>query len=183
MSRVGKQPINIPEGVEVKIENQTVKVKGPKGELTQSIHPKVLISQKDKEIVVTIKNEKDKSQQALWGTFQRLIFNMVEGVTKGYEKKLELVGVGYKAVIQEKNLVLNVGFSHPVNFEIPEGIEMKVEKNTITIAGINKQSVGQVAAEIRAIRKPEPYKGKGIKYVDEIIRRKAGKAAKAVGAK
>lgn len=181
MSRIGKQPINIPENTEIKIEDQKIIVKGPKGELSQEIHPHVLIVQKDKILKIEVKNSKEKSQRALWGLFQRLISNMIKGVTQGYEKKLEISGIGYKAAIQDKNLVLNVGFSHQVNFVIPEGIEMKVEKNIITVAGINKQLVGQTSARIRAIRKPEPYKGKGIRYAGEAIRRKVGKAAKAVG--
>ena len=181
MSKIGKQPVVIPEGVTVEIKDNLVKITGPKGELSQKIHPLVLISQKEKEILVNVKDEEDKSQRAFWGLFQKLISNMVKGVIEGYEKKLEIIGVGYKAGIQDKNLVLNVGFSHPVNFAVPEGIKIRVEKNIITISGIDKQLIGQVAAEIRSIRKPEPYKGKGIKYVDEVVRRKAGKAAKAVG--
>jgi large subunit ribosomal protein L6 len=181
MSRIGKQPIDIPEGVEVKIDDQKITIKGPKGELSQEIHPQVLVTQKDKIIKIEVKDPEEKSQRALWGLFQRLISNMIEGVTKGYEKKLEIIGVGYKAALQDKNLILNVGYSHPVNFAIPQGIEVKVEKNIISVAGIDKQQVGQVAAQIRSIRKPEPYKGKGIKYVDEVVQRKAGKAAKAVG--
>jgi large subunit ribosomal protein L6 len=125
-----------------------------------------------------VKNPEDKDDRSLWGLFRVLINNMVEGVVKGFEKKLEINGVGYKAAVTGRKLILNVGFTHPVEFVIPDQIEIKVEKNLVTIAGVDKQKVGQVAAEIRAIRKPEPYKGKGIKYLEEIIRRKAGKSAK-----
>ncbi|MBI4653112.1 50S ribosomal protein L6 [Candidatus Kuenenbacteria bacterium] len=181
MSRVGKQPINIPEGVNVKIENQNIIIKGIKGELNQKIHPSVKIEQKDKELFVSVQKPKDKKQRALWGLFQRLISNMIEGVTKEFEKKLEINGLGYKAEVSGDKLILNVGFSHQVNFNIPKSINIKIEKNIITISGIDKQLVGETAAKIRKIKKPEPYKGKGIKYLDEVIKRKAGKAAKATG--
>lgn len=182
MSRIGKNPVEIPQGVEVRLEKNKIIVKGPKGELTQEIHPKVSIEKKDNQIIVSIKNPVDKQERSLWGTFRKLISNMVEGVTEGFGKELDVVGIGYKVALSGKKLTLNVGFSHPVDYELPEGIEAKVDKNKITIIGADKQKVGQVASEIRKIRKPEPYKGKGIKYTDEIIRKKAGKAAKAVGA-
>ena len=134
-------------------------------------------------LAVTVKDENDKKDRALWGLFSRLVANLVTGVTKGYEKSLEFVGVGYKIAMNGKTVKMDVGFSHEVDFPLPAGIEGKVEKNTLTLSGIDKQLVGEVAARIRRIRKPEPYKGKGIKYVDEVIRRKAGKAAKATGAK
>lgn len=187
MSRIGKKPILIPEKVDVKIDNDFVIVKGPKGELKQKLIPEIKLNFSDnkKELNVDIKNKDVKKEKALWGTFRQLINNMIIGVTEGFEKKLEINGVGYKAVITGKTgsasggeLVLNVGFSHPVNFKIPENIDIAVEKNLITISGIDKQLVGETAAQIRKIKKPEPYKGKGIKYVDEIIRRKAGKQAK-----
>ncbi|PKL72353.1 50S ribosomal protein L6 [Candidatus Kuenenbacteria bacterium HGW-Kuenenbacteria-1] len=181
MSRVGKQPINISEGVDVKIENQNILIKGSKGELIQKIHPNVKIEQKDKELLINVQKPNNKKQRALWGLFQRLISNMVEGVTKGFEKKLEINGLGYKAEVVGDKLVLNVGFSHQVNFDISKNINIKVEKNVITISGFDKQLVGETAAQIRRIKKPEPYKGKGIKYVDEVVRRKAGKAAKTAG--
>jgi len=177
MSRVGKQPIILPENVEAKLEDDFVIIKGPKGELKQKIHPRVKVTKKDNKLRVGVENEKTKKQRALWGLFQRLIANMVEGVVSGYEKKLELIGIGYRAEVKDKKLILNVGFSHPVEFDIPDEIEMKVEKNIITVSGIDKQLVGETAANIRRIRKPEPYKGKGIKYIDEIIKRKTGKKA------
>jgi large subunit ribosomal protein L6 len=176
MSRIGKQPIQIPEGVEVKINDQNIVVKGPKGELTRIIRPELKVELKGKEIWVT-PVKKTKNTSALWGLTRVLIFNMIEGVTKGFEKKLEIEGVGYRASVQGNKLVLNLGFSHPVEIEPPKGIEIKADKNIITVAGIDKQLVGQVAANIRAKRKPEPYKGKGIRYMGEVIRRKAGKKA------
>jgi large subunit ribosomal protein L6 len=177
MSRIGKNPIKIPEGVEVKIEGRELTVKGPKGELKQKIHPLVSIEEKDKKIVVNVKQPDNKRQRAFWGLFASLINNMIEGVTKGYEKKLEVNGVGYRVELKDDTLILNVGYSHPIEYKLPQGITATVDKNLITISGIDKQQVGEVAAQIRKIRKPEPYKGKGIKYEDEIIIRKVGKAA------
>lgn len=181
MSRIGKEPVEIPQGVEVKLEENKIRVKGLKGELIQEIHPKINIELKDNQVIASIKNHIDKEEKSLWGTTRKLIANMVDGVTEGFEKQLEVVGVGYKVALAGKKLTLNVGFSHPVDYELPEGIDANVDKNVITITGTDKQKVGQVSSEIRKIRKPEPYKGKGIKYIDEIIRKKAGKAAKAVG--
>jgi large subunit ribosomal protein L6 len=181
MSRVGKKPIDIPAGVEVKVSGRQVNVKGTKGELKLTIHPKILIEQSDQAIIVKVNNPEDKVEQSIWGTFRKLIANMVEGVSKGFEKKLEVSGVGYKASASGNKLTLNVGFSHPVDFTLPDGISVAVEKNVITLSGIDKQLLGEVAAQIRKIRKPEPYKGKGIKYVDEQIIRKVGKAAKTAG--
>jgi len=181
MSRIGKLPISIPEGVQVKIENDLIFVKGPKGELTQKIHPNVKIEKKDNNIFVSVKNPNNRDDRSLWGLFRTLVSNMADGVTKGFEKKLEIKGVGFRASVTGKNLILNVGFSHQVQFPIPEGIEIKVEKSTISVSGFDKQLVGATAADIRAIKKPEPYKGKGIKYIDEVIRRKAGKVVKAAG--
>lgn len=177
MSRIGKQPVVVPDGVEVKLNENILIVKGIKGELTQEIHPSVAIEQKDNEILVTVKKPDEKSQRALWGLFRKLIYNMVIGVSEGFTKQLEVNGVGFKAVIEGKVLNLQLGFSHPINYSFPEDIDIVVEKNLITITGPDKQKVGQAAAEIRAFKKPEPYKGKGIKYIDEIIRRKVGKAA------
>ncbi|NUM25026.1 MAG: 50S ribosomal protein L6 [Candidatus Buchananbacteria bacterium] len=177
MSRIGKQPITIPEGVEVKITNDLITVKGPKGQLTQTGNSLVKVEQKDNELLVTVNDPENKQQKSLWGLYQRLIANMVAGVTQGFSKKLEINGVGYKVALQGKHLNFQLGYSHPIDFPIPEGIEATVEKNVITISGSNKQLVGQTAADIRSLKKPEPYKGKGIKYSDEIIRRKAGKAA------
>ena len=180
MSRIGKQPIEIPEGIEVNIDDKNVvTVKGSKGELQEKIHSNVSIEKKDKEVIVSIEDISDKKQKSLWGLSRTLISNMIEGLIKGYEKKLEVNGVGYRVALSGKKLTLNVGYSNPVDFELPEGVNGAVEGNVITISGINKQAVGQAAARIRKIRKPEPYKGKGIKYIDEVIRRKAGKAAKA----
>lgn len=182
MSRIGKQTIEIPNGVELTLNGDLIMVKGPKGELTQRKHPLVNVAQKDNLVQVTVSHPEEKMDRSLWGLFQRLISNMVMGVTKGYEKKLEINGVGFKALLQGNKLLLKVGFSHEVNFNIPEGIKIVVENNLITVSGIDKQLVGETAAQIRAIKAPEPYQGKGIKYVEEIIRRKEGKAAKAVGA-
>ena len=177
MSRIGKKPIAIPNGVGVKIEGQAITIKGPKGELKAEVHPLVKVEQKDGEINVSVSNENNKTQKALWGLWGSLVNNMVIGVTEGYEKKLEVIGVGYKVDLRGKVLVLNVGFSHPVEYNLPDGIEVSIDKNTITITGIDKQLVGEVAAQIRKIRKPEPYKGKGIRYSDEVVRKKVGKAA------
>ena len=178
MSRIGKQPIIIPEKVEVKIDGNNISIKGPKGELTMIKSPNVDVTVKDNEIITSIAEGSPKLVRSLWGTTRSILDNLVVGVTEGYKKELEINGVGFKAAMQGKVLVLNVGFSHQVEYNIPETINASVEKNVITIEGIDKQQVGQVAAEIRAIKKPEPYKGKGIKYIDEVIRRKAGKVAK-----
>lgn len=178
MSRIGKKPIIIPSGVEVKINGQEVKISGTKGALGMTLHPKVTAIMQDNELAVKVAKPEDKSEKSLWGLSRSLLNNMVEGVVRGFVKQLEINGIGFKATVTGKGLLLNVGFSHPVEYEIPEGIEVKVEKNIISVTGIDKQAVGQVAAEIRAIKKPEPYKGKGIKYVEEVIRRKAGKAVK-----
>lgn len=183
MSRLAKKPIDIPESVKANLENEVLTVKGPKGELKQKIHSFVAIKIDKNNLTVEIEDKNDKDQKAMQGTFYRLICNMIKGVVEGFLKKLEINGVGYKTSVQNKILTLNVGFSHPVEFNIPDGIEIKTEKNVITVSGIDKQLVGEVAAKIRRIRKPEPYKGTGIKYSDEVIRIKAGKAAKAVGVK
>jgi len=178
MSRIGKKPILIPEKVDVKISNGLVVVSGPKGELKRNVHSLIKIEVKDKEIVLNIKNEDDKLEKSLWGTERQLINNMIVGVNEGFSKKLEINGVGYRAATSGKSLTLSVGYSHPVEFKIPEGIDVSVEKNLITVSGIDKQQVGEISAQIRKIRKPEPYKGKGIKYIDEVVIRKAGKQAK-----
>lgn len=179
MSRIGKKPIIIPKDVEVKIEDDEIAVRGPKGELRRTIFPEIKVeleelSGKEKKLVLGIK-KKTKNARAFWGLLRTLIFNMIEGVTKGFEKQLEIQGVGYRASLQGNILVLNIGFSHPVEIKAPEGIEFKVEKNIITVFGLDKQLVGQTAAKIRAQKKPEPYKGKGIRYLGEAVRRKAGK--------
>ena len=175
MSRIGKQPIPLAEKVEVTIKHGRVTVRGPKGELTRLIHPSIEVTQQEQDIVVRPKNSQGTS--ALWGLTRSLVFNMTKGVTEGFQKKLEIEGVGYKAQVQGETIVLSLGFSHPVEHAIPQGITINVEGNAIEVSGIDKALVGQVAANIRASKKPEPYKGKGIHYVGEHIRRKAGKKA------
>jgi large subunit ribosomal protein L6 len=183
MSRIGKREIILPAGTTATLSGQELKIKGPTGELVLLIHPNVQVNQKENILTLQVVNPNDRSQRALWGLFGSLIQNMVDGVNKGYEKKLEINGVGYKAQVSGNKLVLNLGYSHPVEFLLPAGITAAVEKNVITLNGIDKQAVGQVAANIRVLRKPEPYKGKGIKYAEEVLRKKVGKAAKAVGSK
>ncbi|PIZ95152.1 MAG: 50S ribosomal protein L6 [Candidatus Magasanikbacteria bacterium CG_4_10_14_0_2_um_filter_37_12] len=178
MSRVGKQTIEIPSGVTVELKNNMVVVKGPKGQLERVINSFVEIKIVDNQVTVDVKNKEDKKERSLWGTYAAHIKNMVMGVTEGFKKQLEINGVGYKVVMQGNDLKIDIGFSHPVLFKIPNELKASVEKNVITIEGPDKEMVGQISAEIRAIRKPEPYKGKGIKYMDEQIRRKAGKTAK-----
>ena len=177
MSRLGKLPIKLEAGTQVKIDAGFIIVKGPKGELKQANSDLVKIEIKPDEVLVSIADINNRKQKAFWGLYRSLIQNMVEGVTKGFQKQLEINGIGYKANVNGKKLVLNVGYSHQVDYNLPEGIEAKVEGKIITISGIDKQLVGETAAQIRKVRKPEPYKGKGIKYVDEIIRRKEGKSA------
>lgn len=178
MSRIGKLPIPIPDKVNVTIEGQAVTVKGPKGELSRELTPEVVIEQADNVISVTRRNESRVARQR-HGLSRTLVANMVEGVSKGFEKKLQIQGVGYRAQVQGRNLILNVGYSNPVTIEPPEGVQVAVESNTnVTVSGINKEVVGNTAARIRAVRPPEPYKGKGIRYADEYIRRKVGKAGK-----
>ena len=177
MSRIGKQPVPIPENVSVFLENSRLRVKGPLGELVQPIPPPLEVEIGEKEIKVKRKSEERKAK-ALHGLIRSLIFNMVKGVSDGWSRELEIVGVGYKARMEGEKLVLNVGFSHPVVFTPPKGIKLEVKKSRIKVFGIDKALVGQTAAQIRAIRKPEPYKGKGIRYLGEEVRRKPGKAAK-----
>lgn len=176
MSKIGKQPIAIPAGVEVKIDGDLVLVKGPKGELKREILPEIKAELKNEQLVVSLVG-KSKKGPALWGLWRMLLYNMVQGVKNGFEKKLEIEGIGYKVTLPGKNLILNLGYSHPVEFEAAPGIEFKVEKNVITVSGIDKELVGQTAAEIRALAKPEPYKGKGIRYQGEVIKLKEGKKA------
>lgn len=186
MSRIGKKPVDVPKEVIATLSDATLLMKGPKGECSLTIHPKVSVQIADAEegtqISVSVTQPDDKSERALWGLFRALIQNMVIGVTTGFSRQLEVNGVGYRVAQSGSKLVLEVGFSHPVEFMIPEGITASVEKNVITLSGIDKQQVNEIAAQIRRIRKPEPYKGKGIKYTDEIVRRKAGKALKSGGA-
>lgn len=178
MSRIGKKSIQLADGVTVTANNGVVNVKGPKGELTYDFGDKINISLKDKDVVVE-KRDSSISQDTLQGTTRAIIANMVEGVVNGYKKSLELIGVGFRVAKKGNDLEFNIGFSHPVLFKTPEGIQCDVEKNIIHVSGTDKQLVGETAANIRKLKKPEPYKGKGIKYVGEVIRRKAGKAGKA----
>ncbi|HKY13993.1 MAG TPA: 50S ribosomal protein L6 [Microthrixaceae bacterium] len=179
MSRIGKAPIPIPSGVEIRISDRTIAVKGPKGELSQVLPGEITVSQDDGSLLVE-RPDDERENRALHGLVRSLVNNMVLGVTEGFRKELDIVGVGYRAAAQGKNkLDLSLGFSHPVVVEAPDGVEFVVPQPTrIEVHGIDKQLVGQVAANIRSLRKPEPYKGKGVRYVDERVRRKAGKAGK-----
>jgi len=178
MSRIGKRPVPVPAKVTVTIEGQSVTVKGPKGELARVLPEGVLVKQEDNTIVVERQNESRKSRER-HGLCRTLIANMIEGVSNGFQKRLEIQGVGYRAQVQGRNLNMSVGYSHPVVFEPPEGVEFAVENNTnVIVSGIDKEIVGNIAAKIRASRPPEPYKGKGVRYAGERIRRKAGKAGK-----
>ena len=175
MSRIGRMPISVPDGVTVEVkEGNAVTVKGPKGTLERTFAPEMILEQKDGEITVSRPNDL-KRNKSLHGLTRTLLHNMIVGVHEGYTKVLEVNGVGYRAAKQGKKLVLNLGYSHPVEMEDPDGIETAVEGNKISVTGISKEKVGQYAAEIRGKRAPEPYKGKGIKYADEVIRRKVGK--------
>jgi len=176
MSRIGSAPIELPSGVEVKVDGQVVSVKGPKGTLTQDVGPQMSVAVDD-GVVKVERADDERETKALHGLYRALIQNMVVGVTEGYEKELQAVGVGYRAALKGKNLELQVGFSHPVTVVALDGIEFDVPEPTrIIVRGTDKQKVGQVAADIRKVRPPEPYKGKGIRYIDEQVRRKAGKA-------
>jgi len=178
MSRIGKKPIDIPSGVEVKIDGNVITVKGPKGSLTTEIHPEMIVKIENNQILVQRPSD-ERHHKALHGLTRTLIANMVAGVTKGYEKVLEIVGIGYRAQKQGKKLILNVGYSHPVEIEEPAGITIEVpDQNRIVVKGIDKQQVGNFAANIRKVREPDPYLGKGIKYADEVLRLKEGKAGK-----
>ncbi|MFZ5932969.1 MAG: 50S ribosomal protein L6 [Patescibacteria group bacterium] len=181
MSKIGKKPINLPEGVSVEVSGSTLKVNGPKGTLVRRVPESIGVNVKEGKVMVSSKSDTRESR-SLFGTVRAIIFNMVYGVSQGWERELELVGTGYRAEVVGNTLVLTLGFSHPVKIEAPEGISFKVEKSLLTVTGADKELVGLTAAAIRAVRPPEPYKGKGIKYVAEVVRRKAGKAAKAVGA-
>ncbi|MFS0576132.1 50S ribosomal protein L6 [Sporosarcina sp. 179-K 3D1 HS] len=179
MSRIGKKPIEVPEGVTVTIaDNNFITVKGPKGELTNTFNPDIKIEQEGNVITLTRPSE-SKEHRSIHGTTRSLLDNMVTGVSKGFERSLELIGVGYRAQLQGKKLVLNVGFSHPVEFTPEEGVEVEVPSNTkVIVRGINKERVGALASNIRQVRPPEPYKGKGIRYEGEQVRRKEGKTGK-----
>lgn len=176
MSRIGKKPVSIPKGVEVKVENDnTVIVKGPKGMLSYKFHPNMKIKVEENQIIVERPND-ETFNKALHGTTRALLNNMVKGVTEGFTEELEIVGIGYRGAVKGKTLELTLGYSHPIIYEIPEGIQITMEgTNIIKISGIDKQKVGQVAAEIRSFREPDPYKGKGIRYKGEVIKLKAGK--------
>lgn len=177
MSRVGKQPISLPSGVTITVDDEFVSVNGPKGELRQFTMPSVNVKVEDEQILVTRDND-EAPTRAKHGLMRALISNMVTGVSQGYDRKLEINGVGYRVQPQGTDLKLNLGFSHDVIYKVPQGVSVAIEQNIITVSGISKQQVGQVAAEIRALKKPEPYKGKGIKYSDERILRKTGKSGK-----
>jgi large subunit ribosomal protein L6 len=178
MSRIGKRPINLPAKVTVAIEGQTVTVKGPKGELSRTLPDGVTVTQEGETLLVTRKDE-SRTARERHGLCRTLVANMVDGVSQGFQKKLEIQGVGYRAQVQGKNLNMNMGYSHPVIIEPPDGIQFAVENNVnVTVSGIDKEIVGNTAARIRAVRPPEPYKGKGIRYAGEFVRRKAGKAGK-----
>jgi large subunit ribosomal protein L6 len=174
MSRIGKLPIAIPKGVDVKIEDSTIAVKGPKGQLSRVIPPRVSVSTEEGQIVVTRESD-SKEARAMHGLARALFNNMVLGVTEGFKRNLEIQGVGYRAEVQGQTLKLELGYSHPILYPIPQGIEAKVEKNVISLEGIDKETLGQTAAEIRQFRKPEPYKGKGVRYAGEKVRIKVGK--------
>lgn len=177
MSRIGKKLITVPSDVTLTIAGNLVTVKGPKGELRQEMDPCVTLTKDEDGYRLTVADEEEKKQRALWGLYGALIKNMILGVKTDYRKELEINGVGYKAALQGRKILLNLGFSHPIDFALPDGVNAVVEKTNIILTGIDKQLVGETAARIRRLRKPEPYKGKGIKYSDEILRRKAGKTA------
>jgi len=183
MSRIGRLPITVPSGVDVTIDGRTVTVKGPKGSLTRELHPDMTVAREDDRLVVTRPTEQ-KTHKQLHGLTRTLVNNMVVGVTDGYRKSLEITGVGYRAAKVGEKLQLNLGYSHPIEIAPPTGISFEVENPThLAVLGIDKELVGQVAAQVRSTRKPEPYKGKGVKYAGEYIRRKAGKAGKIGGKK
>ena len=182
MSRIGRLPIAVPSGVDVTIDGRQVTIKGPKGELTRELHPDMTVVRKDGSIVVRRPTEQKQHKQ-LHGLTRTLVNNMVVGVTTGYRKPLEITGVGYRAALVGRKLQLNLGYSHPIEIEPPPGVSFELENPTrLTVVGIDKELVGQIAARVRSTRKPEPYKGKGVRYAGERIRRKAGKAGK-IGAK
>jgi len=174
MSRVGKQPIGIPDKAKVSYKNRVITVEGEKGKLTRTVHPAIDLDIKDNVISVTMEKE-NRNNRALQGLTRSLVNNMVIGVSKGFERKLEINGIGYRAEAKGKSVVFNIGYSQPVNFELPNGVSAAIDKSIITLTGIDKELLGRTAASIRKLRPPEPYKGKGIKYVEERIQRKAGK--------
>ncbi|WP_029894003.1 50S ribosomal protein L6 [Desulfohalovibrio reitneri] len=175
MSRIGKLPITLPQGVEVSIGSEAVEVKGPKGTLSTPLHEKIAVEMADGSVTLSRRDE-SRTAREQHGLRRTLLANCVEGVSKGFTKELEVIGVGYKVQVQGQTVVLSVGYSHPVNFPLPQGVEAKVDGAKLTLSGIDKELVGELAAKIRRVRPPEPFKGKGIKYVDEQVRRKAGKS-------
>ncbi|MGD9158166.1 MAG: 50S ribosomal protein L6 [Desulfobacteraceae bacterium] len=175
MSRIGKMPIEIPKDVKVDIKDDLISVKGPKGELKRTINPKVHLNIENDQILITVDDD-SKESKSCHGLFRALVANMVKGVSQGFERILEIVGVGYRGEVSGRTATFHLGYSHPVVFELPEGIEASIDKSKITLNGIDKELLGRTAAKIRSFRKPEPYKGKGIKYADEFIKRKAGKS-------
>ncbi|NRA58944.1 MAG: 50S ribosomal protein L6 [Phycisphaerales bacterium] len=181
MSRIGKKPISVPKGVTIGVDGQTVRVEGPKGSLSHEVHPLVSVAwdegEKTLSFAVPEGKEGDREAKSLWGTTRSIVENNIVGVSQGYTKVLEVQGVGYTATVEGNRLKLVVGFANPIFKNIPQGVDVKVEKQTVTVTGFDKQAVGQFAAEVRATRKPEPYNGKGIKYADETIIRKEGKTA------
>jgi large subunit ribosomal protein L6 len=177
MSRIGKIPIDLPSGVAVTIDDDQISVNGPRGSLSQFTMPEIKVALSDKQVIVERKND-ERSARSKHGLMRTLISNMVTGVSQGFERKLEINGVGYRVAQEGTNLKFNLGFSHDVMYKVPTGITVGIEQNVVSISGIDKQQVGQVAAEIRALKKPEPYKGKGIKYVEERLIRKSGKSGK-----
>ena len=183
MSRIGKKPVLLPAGVEVTLADKQVTIKGPKGTLALTLPATVTVSEQadPRSLVVAVADEELVSDRALWGLVRQLLDNAVKGVQTHFEKALEYVGVGFKVALEGRVVVMDVGFSHRVRFELPEGVDGKVEKQVLTLSGADNQLVGEIAAQIRRVRPPEPYKGKGIKYVNEVIRRKAGKTAKSAG--
>ena len=174
MSRIGKMPIPIPKDVKVDLKDDLLTVRGPKGELRRSIHPMVNVNTENNQIVVTVKDE-TKESKSFHGLFRALIANMVLGVSQGFERVLDIVGVGYRAELSGRTATFYLGYSHPIIFELPDGIDAQIDKTRVTLSGIDKELLGRTAAKIRSFRKPEPYKGKGIKYIEEVIKRKAGK--------
>lgn len=180
MSRIGKQPIEIPDKIKIELEGQDITITGPKGQLAFSL-PRELMVKKEGNRVVIEKTADSKKAKSLWGTWRSILNNAVLGVSQGFQKQLELVGIGFRGVKKEEMLELSVGYSHSVEFKAPDDIDIQISKNIITVSGIDRQKVGEVSAKIRSIRPPEPYKGKGIRYLGEEIKLKAGKVAKAVG--
>jgi len=179
MSRIGRKPIEIPEGVKVAIQGQRIIVEGPKGKLEKEVHPDLVVSQEGNRLFLLPRQAGEllKTTKSVWGTFRQIIFNMIQGVTKGFEKKLEIEGVGYRAAVSGDTLTAEVGYTVPSKLMIPKDLQIAVEKNVISIKGQDKEMVGQFAAKIRALREVEPYKGKGIKYEKEVVKRKLGKRA------